>query len=133
MLQEPRYRRIVIADGPAVLGYERYREQEERTTFGIVQEIVSLGAGHLRARAEHGRDVQPGVLRRDVGRRAPPCRRPRTPRKASAEVEAAIAYILAGLRAMAESGAPLPRAGRARRPRRLSGTDDEDDEDPDEG
>ena len=41
VLQEPRYRRIVIADGPAVLGYEKYREQEERTTFGIVQEIVS--------------------------------------------------------------------------------------------
>jgi hypothetical protein len=29
-------------------------------------------------------------------------------RKAGDEVEAAIAYILAGLRAMAESGAPLP-------------------------
>ena len=29
-------------------------------------------------------------------------------RKAGAEVEAAMAYILAGLRAMAESGAPLP-------------------------
>jgi hypothetical protein len=30
------------------------------------------------------------------------------PRKAGAEVEAAIAYILSGLRQMAESGAPLP-------------------------
>jgi hypothetical protein len=33
------------------------------------------------------------------------------PRRASEEVEAAIAYILAGLREMAESGAPLPGPG----------------------
>ena len=32
-------------------------------------------------------------------------------RKASAEVEAAVGYILAGLRQMAESGAPLPTPG----------------------
>ena len=44
VVQEPRYRRIVIQEGPAVLGYERYREQEERSTFGIVQDIVALGA-----------------------------------------------------------------------------------------
>src|SRR6478752_1606770 len=30
VVQEPRYRRVVIQEGPAVLGYERYREQEER-------------------------------------------------------------------------------------------------------
>ncbi len=41
VLQEPTYRRIVIQEGPAILGYERFREQEERSTFGIVQEIVS--------------------------------------------------------------------------------------------
>ena len=40
VVQEPRYRRIVIQEGPAVLGYERYREQEERSTFANVLEIV---------------------------------------------------------------------------------------------
>jgi AcrR family transcriptional regulator len=40
IVQEARYRRIVIQDGPAVLGYERYREQEERSTFGAVVDIV---------------------------------------------------------------------------------------------
>ena len=40
VLQEPRYRRIVIADGPAVLGYEKYREQEERSTYANVVDIV---------------------------------------------------------------------------------------------
>src|SRR5689334_2539725 len=40
VVQEPRYRRIVISEGPAVLGYERYREQEERSTFANVVDIV---------------------------------------------------------------------------------------------
>src|SRR4051794_22422216 len=35
------YRRIVIQEGPAVLGYERFREQEERSTFGLVHDIVA--------------------------------------------------------------------------------------------
>ena len=48
MVQEPRYRRIVIQEGPAVLGYERFREQEERSTFATVLDIVRVGA---RARA----------------------------------------------------------------------------------
>jgi AcrR family transcriptional regulator len=41
IVQQPAYSRVVIQEGPVVLGYERYREQEERSTFGIVQEIVS--------------------------------------------------------------------------------------------
>src|SRR6188768_3699413 len=33
VVRQPTYRRIVIQEGPAVLGYARYREQEERSTF----------------------------------------------------------------------------------------------------
>jgi AcrR family transcriptional regulator len=40
IVREPRYRRIVIQEGPAVLGYERFREQEERSTYGTVLKIV---------------------------------------------------------------------------------------------
>src|ERR1700712_2167584 len=40
VVQQPRYRRIVIQEGPAVLGYERFREQEERSTFATVLDIV---------------------------------------------------------------------------------------------
>src|SRR5215217_9668296 len=40
VVQEPGYRRIVIQEGPAVLGYERFREQEERSTFANVLDIV---------------------------------------------------------------------------------------------
>src|SRR3954469_4367923 len=47
VVQEPRYRRVVIQEGPSVLGYERYREQEERSTFANVLDIVRavLSAG----------------------------------------------------------------------------------------
>ena len=30
VVQEPAYRRIVVQEGPSVLGYERFREQEQR-------------------------------------------------------------------------------------------------------
>lgn len=40
VVQRPAYRRVVVQDGPAVLGYERYREQEERTAFGVILEVV---------------------------------------------------------------------------------------------
>jgi AcrR family transcriptional regulator len=39
-VQEPGYRQIVISDGPSVLGHERFREQEERSTYAIVDEVV---------------------------------------------------------------------------------------------
>ena len=39
-VQEPGYRQVVVSDGPSVLGHERYREQEERSTYALVDEIV---------------------------------------------------------------------------------------------
>jgi AcrR family transcriptional regulator len=110
VLQEPGYRRIVILDGPAVLGYERYREQEERTTFGIVQEIVSSVLATY--------DLEPSMVETfsrvffgAMSAAGGAVSSAEDPRRASEEVEAAIAYILAGLREMAESGAPLPGPG----------------------
>jgi len=49
VVRDPTYRRVVILDGPAVLGYERFREQEERSTFSNVLAIVGavLSAGDL--------------------------------------------------------------------------------------
>jgi len=41
VVQEPAYRRVVVQEGPAVLGYERFREQEERSTFAIVLDLVN--------------------------------------------------------------------------------------------
>ncbi|MEP7089165.1 MAG: TetR/AcrR family transcriptional regulator [Nocardioidaceae bacterium] len=107
VLQQPDYRRIVISDGPAVLGYERCREQEERTTFGIVQEIVSSVLSGYR--------LQPSMVETfsrvffgAMSASGASVSSAEDPARAGAEVEAAIAYILAGLRQMAESGADPP-------------------------
>ena len=101
------YRRLVVQEGPAVLGYEKYREQGERSTYGIVQDIVSsvLDRYDLEqsmvetfSRVFFGAMSAAGsaVSSADDSKRA------------GAEVEAAIAFILAGLRQQAESGGTLP-------------------------
>ena len=107
VLQEPGYRRIVVADGPGVLGYERYREQEQRTTFGIVQEIVSSLLISY--------DLEPSMVETfsrvffgAMSGAGTAVSAAKDTRRASLEVEAAIGYILAGLRQMAEAGVPLP-------------------------
>ncbi|HET9499271.1 MAG TPA: TetR/AcrR family transcriptional regulator [Marmoricola sp.] len=112
VVQDPGYQRVVIQEGPAVLGYERFREQEERSSFGLVQELVRSildvstyelddemvatfsriffgamsAAGESISKAEH-------------------------PRVAVAQVETAIGFILSGLRSLADSGVHLPDPG----------------------
>ena len=109
VVQEPRYRRIVIQEGPSVLGYERYREQEERSTFANVLEIVRavLAAGdwdldesltHTFARIFFGAMSSAG----EAVSSAPDVH------AAAANVEIAIGFILEGFRVLAESGAELP-------------------------
>ncbi|UDY22795.1 TetR/AcrR family transcriptional regulator [Nocardioides sp. Kera G14] len=41
VVRDPAYRRIVIQEGPAVLGYERYREHEERSSYAVVEDLVA--------------------------------------------------------------------------------------------
>lgn len=109
VVQEPRYRRIVIQEGPAVLGYERYREQEERSTFAtvleIVRSVVEAGEWELEedllqtfARIFFGAMSSAGESISSVP----------DPTQAAANVETAIGFILSGFRVLAESGAELP-------------------------
>ncbi|WP_246456241.1 TetR/AcrR family transcriptional regulator [Nocardioides mesophilus] len=107
VVQQPAYRRITIQEGPAVLGYERYREQEERSTFGIVQDIVSSVLATY--------DVEPSMIETfsrvffgAMSAAGSAVSSAEDTARASAEVEAAITFILAGLRQQAESGGPLP-------------------------
>lgn len=107
VVQEPGYRRVVIQEGPAVLGYERFREQEERSTFSIVQDIVSS----VLATYELEQSMVETFSRVFFGAMSAAGSAVSTAEdtaKASAEVEAAIAFILAGLRVQAESGGELP-------------------------
>ena len=107
VVQQPAYRRVVIQEGPVVLGYERYREQEERSTFGIVQEIVASVLASY--------DLEPSMVETfsrvffgAMSAAGSAVSSAEDTRRASAEVEAAIAFILAGLRQQAESGQGLP-------------------------
>jgi AcrR family transcriptional regulator len=107
VVQQPGYRRIVIQEGPAILGYERFREQEERSTFGIVQEIVSS--------VLESYDLEPSMVETfsriffgAMSAAGTAVSSADDSERASAEVEAAIAFILGGLQQQAESGGTLP-------------------------
>lgn len=107
--QTAEYRRVVIQEGPAVLGYERFREQEERSTFGIVQDIVAavLTSYDLeQSMVETFSRVFFGAM----SAAGSAVTSAEDPVRASAEVETAITFILAGLRQQAESGERLPTA-----------------------
>jgi AcrR family transcriptional regulator len=105
VVRRPTYRRIVIQEGPSVLGYERFREQEERSSFAHVTEIVravlsSSAPGldeamvHTFSRIFFGAMSSAGesVSSSD------------DPDAASERVEIAIGFILAGMRGLLESG-----------------------------
>lgn len=109
VVREPTYRRVVIQEGPAVLGYARYREQEERSTFANVVEIVSsvlkAGAWDLDqemlqtfARIFFGAMSSAGESVSGA----------EDPELAAARVETAIGFILAGFQSLAAQGVELP-------------------------
>jgi AcrR family transcriptional regulator len=108
VVQDPTYRRVVIQEGPSVLGYERFREQEERSSFAIVLDIVHtvLSAGSLRldeAMTETFSRIFFGALSsagESVSGSA-------DPEAASLRVEAAIGFILMGLRSLVDEGVEL--------------------------
>ena len=109
VVQEPRYRRIVIQEGPAILGYERYREQEERSTFANVLDIVRavLNAG----RWELDEDMLQTFARIFFGAMSSAgesVSSAEDPIAAAARVETAIGFILAGFQSLAEQGVELP-------------------------
>ncbi len=105
----PSYRRIVIQEGPAVLGYERFRESEERSAYAIVRDIVravltSVGIDDDADMVDtfshifHGAISAAGEAVAGSSESA----------LAAARVDAAITFILGGLRMMAEAGAVPP-------------------------
>ena len=109
VVQRPDYRRIVIQDGPSVLDHERFREQEQRSTFATVDEIVR---GVL---TDDGREVDEEMLltftRIFFGALSSAGESVATsddPAAAAARVESAIAYILAALQSLVAAGVALP-------------------------
>ena len=105
-VQEPGYRQVVVSDGPSVLGHERYREQEERSTYALVDEIVRS------VLTAEGRDLDDAML--DTFTRiffgamsaaGGSVAVSDDPAAAALRVEAAIGVILAGLQRLLDEGA----------------------------
>jgi AcrR family transcriptional regulator len=111
VVRKPSYSRIVIQDGPSVLGYERFREQEERSTFAYVLDIVRavLSSGDW----ELGDDMEHTFARIFFGALSSSGASVSTsddPDAAAERVELAIGFILAGLRSLADQGVQMPAA-----------------------
>ena len=113
VVQDPTYRRIVMQEGPAVLGYERFREQEERTSFaivlGVVHDVLATGPSKLdQPMVETFSRIFFGALS-SAGESVSEAE---DAEAASARVEDAIGYLLLGLRKLIEDGAtfgdPVP-------------------------
>ena len=109
VVREPTYRRVVIQEGPAVLGYARYREQEERSTFAIVLEIVRsvLTAGEW----ELDEDMLQTFARIFFGAMSSAgesVSSAEDPEAAAVRVETAIGFILAGFQSLADAGVEIP-------------------------
>ena len=108
VVQDPTYQRVVIQDGPAVLGYERFREQEERSAYGIVQDIVgSVLAASAHEVDEPMRQTFSRIFFGAMSAAGESVSTAEDPRTAVARIEAAIGFILAGLRSLADQGVRL--------------------------
>jgi len=111
-VQEPAYRQIVISDGPSVLGHERFREQEERSTYAIVDQIVrSVLTSDEWDLDEAMLDTFTRVFFGAMSAAGGSVAVSEDPAAAAARVEAAIGFILTGLQQLLESGAVMPDPG----------------------
>jgi AcrR family transcriptional regulator len=108
VVQDPTYRRVVIQEGPAVLGYERFREREERSSFAIVLEIVNnvLSAGPWDLE-EPMIDVFARIFFGALSSAGDSVAMSEHPEQTGARVEAAIGFMLQGMRALVDQGVEL--------------------------
>jgi AcrR family transcriptional regulator len=108
-VQEPAYRQIVISDGPSVLGHERYREQEERSTYAIVDEIVRAVLTDTDWDLDDGMlDTFTRIFFGAMSAAGGSVAVSEDASTAALRVEAAIGFILAGLQRLLEDGAEPP-------------------------
>ncbi len=105
-VQEPAYRQVVISDGPSVLGHERFREQEERSTYAIVDEIVRSALGTDAYDLDDAMlDTFTRIFFGAMSAAGSAVAVSQDPAGAAARVELAIGTIMAGLRQLLDSGA----------------------------
>jgi AcrR family transcriptional regulator len=105
-VQEPGYRQVVIFDAPSVLGHERFREQEERSTYAIVEEIVrSVLPGDEWSLDDRMLDTFTHIFFGAMSAAGGSVAVSDDPAAAAARVDAAIGFIMDGLRQLLGSGA----------------------------
>jgi AcrR family transcriptional regulator len=105
VVQDPTYQRVVIQDGPAILGYERFREQEERSSYGIVQDIVgSVLEASTYELDEPMKQTFSRIFFGAMSAAGESVSSAEDPAQAVARIEAAIGFILEGLRQLADQG-----------------------------
>ncbi len=110
VVQEPRYRRIVIQEGPSVLGYERFREQEERSTYANVVDIVRsvLEAAGTWSLEEPMLDTFARIFFGAMSSAGESVATADDPEAAAQRVEDAIGFLLSGVQQLVEQGVDLP-------------------------
>ncbi len=105
---DPIYQRVVIQDGPAILGYERFREQEERSSYGIVQDIVgSVLEASTYELDDAMRQTFSRIFFGAMSAAGESVSSAEDPEQAVARIETAILFILEGIRSLAEQGITL--------------------------
>jgi AcrR family transcriptional regulator len=108
IVQDHVYQRIVIQDGPAILGYERFREQEERSSYGIVQDIVgSVLEASTYELDEPMKQTFSRIFFGAMSAAGESVSTAEDPKQAVVRIEAAILFILEGIRSLAEQGITL--------------------------
>ena len=95
---EPSYQRIVIHEAPVVMGWERWREAEERSTFGIVRDALGtpIDAGEIEPMPL---DALARVVFGALSAGATTIASSAQPKQTSAEVGECVERVLGGLRA----------------------------------
>ncbi|SMD23255.1 transcriptional regulator, TetR family [Kibdelosporangium aridum] len=94
---DPTYQRLVIREAPVVMGYERWRECEERYSFGIVRSVLEslIEAGEL---GDVPIEVTARMMFASLAAGAQIIAEASDPKKASAEVFTALIHMIEGIR-----------------------------------
>jgi AcrR family transcriptional regulator len=109
IVQDPAYQRVVIQEGPAILGYERFREQEERSSYGLVQDMVrDVLRDSTYDLSDDMLETFTRIFFGAMSAAGESVSSAADTKLAVARVETAIAFILTGLRTLADSGVELP-------------------------
>jgi AcrR family transcriptional regulator len=104
---EPSYQRIVIHEGPVVMGWARWRETEDHFSYGLVRDIIEalIEAGEI---VELPVEVTARVLFGALSAGATFIAGADNPKKAGAEVSKTIVAVMQGMRANAPAHRDRP-------------------------